>query len=86
MDELSKAYEKFYPSTSGGMSAGSSPPPGPSGDPSFFHPAQLANEYQSDPGTADTPRESSLSLTNYDYSKDQECIHAFLMEEVGPFT
>lgn len=35
MEELSSVAQ-FCPSISGGMSAGSSPPPGPSGDPSFI--------------------------------------------------
>jgi len=36
MDDLSRAISQFAPSASGGMSGGSSTPPGPFGDPSFI--------------------------------------------------
>ena len=36
MEDLNRAVAQFYPSSSGGMSGGSSTPPGPSGDSAFL--------------------------------------------------
>ena len=51
MDELHRAVAPFLPA-SGGIHSGVNPPPGPSGDPSFF-PLSSTNDNQQQPGPSE---------------------------------
>nr|CBJ23364.1 hypothetical protein [Beta vulgaris subsp. maritima] len=77
MDELGKAVSQFYPPASGGMSGGSSTPPGPFEDPSFI---PINEENQQLPETSNSKRDYRQELLT-DKSLSRQFRNALVKQE-----